>query len=235
MKKIFKFLKTLFIVFILTCIFIVGVITINGYNMYKDAVNKISIEDRVDEIRIKKGYVKIEQIPKEYKEAVISIEDHRFYNHSGIDYISTFRAFFNNIQAKSLAEGGSTITQQLSKNMYFTQEKKFVRKVAELFVAFKLEKKYSKNDILELYINLSYYGNGYNGIDAACKGYFKKEPINMTLDESTLLAGIPNAPSVYALTANPELSRQRQKQVLNSMVKYNYLTDELAKEVMNKY
>lgn len=203
--------------------------------MYKDAVNKISIEDRVDEIRIKKGYVKIEQIPKEYKEAVISIEDHRFYNHSGIDYISTFRAFFNNIQAKSLAEGGSTITQQLSKNMYFTQEKKFERKVAELFVAFKLEKKYSKNDILELYINLSYYGNGYNGIDAACKGYFKKEPINMTLDESTLLAGIPNAPSVYALTANPELSRQRQKQVLNSMVKYNYLTDELAKEVMNKY
>lgn len=235
MKKFLNFVRTLVILCIIIVIVVVGVVTYNGYNMYKEAVAKISIEDRVSEIVNSKEYIKINEIPKEYKDAVVSIEDHRFYNHGGIDIVSTFRAIFNNIQAMSLVEGGSTITQQLSKNMYFTQEKKFERKIAELFVAFKLEKKYSKEEILELYINLSYYGNGYYGIGEASLGYFKKLPKDMSLDESSLLAGIPNAPSVYALNVNPTLARERQKQVLNSMVKYNYLTDELAKEVMNKY
>ena len=104
-------------------------------------------------------------------------------------------------------EGGSTITQQLAKNLYFSQEKEMTRKVAEMFMAFDLERHYSKEEILELYVNTIYFGNGYYSVAEASEGYFGKAPSEMTEYESTLLAGIPNAPSVYALTANPDWRR----------------------------
>ena len=129
-------------------------------------------------------------------------------------------------------EGGSTITQQLAKNLYFTQEKKVERKVAEVFMAVELEKEYSKKDILELYVNSIYFGNNYYCVKDASMGYFGKEPGKMTEYESTLLAGIPNAPSVYALTANPDLAAQRQRQVLEKMIKYKYLTSEEAEKIL---
>ena len=102
------------------------------------------------------------------------------------------------------------------------------RKIAELIMSSNLEKKYSKQEIFELYVNTIYYGNGYYGIRAASKGYFKKEPKDLTLSECTLLAGVPNAPSVYAPTANLDLCKNRQQKVIRSMVKYNYLTQEQA-------
>lgn len=208
--------------------------SISGYNMYRQAIDKISLHDKVNQIRSSNDYVKIDEMTKDYKNAVVAIEDHRFYEHSGIDYVSTFRAVIKNIQTGELAEGGSTITQQLAKNMYFTQEKKFERKVAELFVAFKLEKEYSKDEILEMYINIMYFGNGYYGIGKACRGYLYKEPIKMTLYEATLLAGLPNAPSIYALNENPELAKERQIKVLDSMVKYNYISQSEADNVINE-
>ena len=128
----------------------------------------------------------------------------------------------------SYVEGGSTITQQLAKNIYFTQEKKMTRKIAEMFMAFKIERNLSKEEILELYLNTSYFGNGYDTVKEASRGYFGKEPNEMTDGECVMLAGIPNAPSVYAPTVNPELAKQRQKQVLDKMVKYEYLTQEEA-------
>lgn len=133
---------------------------------------------------------------------------------------------------KKLAEGGSSITQQLAKNLYFSQEKKFLRKVAELFVAFDLEKNYSKDEILELYLNTIYFGSGYYCVYDAAEGYFGKEPGQMNDFESTLLAGIPNAPSVYALTNKPELAAQRQRTVLECMVDQKYLTSDDAKEIL---
>lgn len=123
---------------------------------------------------------------------------------------------------------------QLSKNIYFTQEKKFTRKIAEVFMALEIEKNYEKDEILELYLNTSYFGDGYYTIKEACRGYYNKELNEITDYEATLLAGIPNAPSIYAPTKNPELAKQRQKQVINKMIKYNYLTQEKANEILNQ-
>ena len=141
-------------------------------------------------------------------------------------------ATWNNIKSWSLREGGSTITQQLAKNLYFTQERSFIRKAAEMFMAFRLEQTYTKDEILELYVNSIYFGDGYYCVRDASEGYFGKEPGEMTDYESTLLAGIPNAPSVYSLTANPDLAEQRQQYVLRQMEKYGYLDAQEANAIL---
>ena len=154
MKKILKVLLVLVLIGISLSLLVIG----NGYNMYKEAIDKISIEDKVKEIQSKENYTKVSELPQMYINAVISVEDHRFYKHPGIDIIAIGRAVVNDIKAMSLVEGGSTITQQLAKNIYFTQEKKFERKIAEVFMAFEIEKRYNKKEILELYLNTSYFG-----------------------------------------------------------------------------
>lgn len=148
----------------------------------------------------------------------------------GFDFVATCRAIVANLVDGELSQGGSTITQQLAKNLYFTQEKNFTRKVAELFVSFDLERNYSKDEILELYINTIYYGKGYYGIWQASEGFYKKYPSELTDYEATYLAGIPNAPSIYSSDRHASLAKQRQKQVVSAMIKYGYLTtDESAK------
>lgn len=198
--------------------------------MYKVAIENVPLEEKIEEIKEKEGYTKISELPQIYIEAIISVEDHRFYKHSGIDLIAIGRAIINDIKAMGFVEGGSTITQQIAKNEYFTQEKKLTRKVAEVFMAFELEKKYSKDEILEIYINTIYFGNGYYNVKDACKGYFGKTIDKMTKGECIMLAGIPNAPSVYNPKENLELAKQRQKQVADKMVEYGYLTE---KEILN--
>lgn len=202
--------------------------------MYQEAISKISLEDKVEMIRADENYVTLNEVPEEYIDAVISVEDHRFYTHFGIDIVSLSRAVITNIYNMKLAEGGSTITQQLAKNMYFSQEKAFSRKVAELLVAFDLEENYSKDDIIEMYINVAYFGDGFYGIKEAAVGYLGKEPKNMTLEECTLLAGIPNAPSVYALSNNSDLTIQRQIQVIDAMVKYDSMDVKEAETLKNE-
>lgn len=205
-----------------------------GYEMYKDALANMPVKEKVATIQAKTNYTKIENMPEIYKNAVIAVEDRRFYLHGGVDTIAIMRAIINDIKAGELKEGGSTITQQLAKNIYFTQERKLTRKIAEVFMAYELEKECEKDEILELYLNTSYFGDGYYCVGDAAKGYFGKEPIEMSLYESTLLAGIPNAPSVYAPTKNPDLATQRQKQVLDKMVDCGYLTEESAISVMSE-
>ena len=225
-----KLLKKVIIGIILLCL-IIGVIVVgNGYMMYKKAIEEVPLSTLVEEIKSKQNYTEINELPKIYIDAVIAVEDHRFYKHNGIDVIAIGRAIINDIKAMRFVEGGSTITQQLSKNTYFTQEKKLTRKVAEVFMALEIEKNYDKDEILELYLNTSYFGDGYYTIKDACKGYFDKEPMQMTDYEAILLAGIPNAPSVYAPTKNPDLAKQRQKQVMDKMVKHGYLTKEKSKQ-----
>ena len=227
-----KLLKKVIIGIIILCL-IIGIIVIgNGYAMYKNAIEETPLSVMVEEIKSKDNYTKIEELPKMYKDAVIAVEDHRFYNHNGVDVIAICRAIVNDIKAMSFVEGGSTITQQLSKNVYFTQEKKMTRKVAEVFMALEIEKNYDKEEILELYLNTSYFGDGYYTIKDACKGYFYKEPMQMTDYEAILLAGIPNAPSVYAPTKNPDLAKQRQRQVMEKMIKYGYLTEKEAENIL---
>lgn len=227
-----KLLKKVIIGIILLCL-IIGVIVVgNGYMMYKEAIEEVPLSTLVEEIKSKQNYTEIKELPKIYIDAVIAVEDHRFYKHNGIDVIAIGRAIINDIKAMRFVEGGSTITQQLSKNTYFTQEKKLTRKVAEVFMALEIEKNYDKEEILELYLNTSYFGDGYYTIKDACKGYFYKEPMQMTDYEAILLAGIPNAPSVYSPTKNPDLAKQRQRQVMEKMIKYGYLTEKEAENIL---
>ncbi len=230
MKKV---LKIAFLVILIVAI-IFGVFIFRGYKTYKQAIEETSIEEMVEEIRSKKSYTKISDMPQIYLDAVVAVEDHRFYDHKGIDIIAISRAIINDIKAFELKEGGSTITQQLAKNIYFTQEKSANRKIAEIFMAIELEKNLEKDEILELYLNTSYFGEGNYTVKDASNFYFKKEPKKMTNYEATMLAGIPNAPSVYAPTKNLSLAKQRQKQVIDKMVKYEYLTEEEAKKILDK-
>ena len=163
-----------------------------------------------------------------YRNAVISVEDHRFYDHGPVDFIAIARAVFTNVKNGELQEGGSTITQQVAKNVIFSQEQSWLRKLGEIFAAYDLEKNYTKNEIFELYVNTSYFGDGYYGIYDASYGYYKKSPRDLNLDESSMLAGVPNAPSVYAPTVNPDLAKKRQYHVLNTMLEYGYITKDEA-------
>ncbi len=225
-----KLLKKVFFLILIIVIVTVAGVTIFGYKYYKDTIKMVPIESRVAEIRNDYTFVKKEDLTKDYLNAVVAIEDRRFYSHGPVDFIGILRALLSNLKNQELREGGSSITQQVAKNIYYINEKNVIkRKVAEVFTAIDLEKKYTdKNDILELYVNTIYFGNGYYGIKEACNGYLKKEPSEMTLAEATMLAGVPNAPSVYAPTVNKEFCKQRQKQVINAMVKENYITQETA-------
>lgn len=220
--RIIKKLLTLIFLIILIITIIVGY---NGYKMYKQAINEMPIDKKIKELKEKNNYTKLEDTTKTFKNAVLAVEDHRFYNHRGIDLISTAKAFFTNLKNKEIITGGSSITQQLAKNMYFTQKKEFSRKFAEIFVVSYLEDNLTKDEIFELYINTIYYGNGYYGIGNASRGYFDKEPKDLTDYEATILAGLPNAPSAYSLKNHKDLAEKRQKQVLDAMVKYKYITN----------
>lgn len=149
MKVIGKIIKGLLVVAFLMIVCVSGIFIYKGYNMYKNAVEEMSIEDKVNEIRAKENYTKIEELPEIYLEAIISVEDHRFYEHWGVDVLATLRAAYNDIRAMSFVEGGSTITQQLAKNLYFTQEKKVERKLRK----FSWQLNWKKNIVKRTYWN----------------------------------------------------------------------------------
>lgn len=231
MKKLKKLIRRFFFLAVAIIVIAGSALVGSGYKMYRDALDYQSIESKVAEIQSNPSYTTLSEMPELYLDAVVAVEDHRFEQHFGIDPIAIGRAAWNNLTSWSLREGGSTITQQLAKNMYFTQEKSFIRKIAEMFMAFRLENSYTKDKILELYVNSIYFGDGYYCVRDASQGYFGKEPIDMTGYESTLLAGIPNAPSVYSLTANPDLAKQRQQYVIQQMVRYGYISEDEGKEL----
>lgn len=228
MRSLLRLIRKILIVVILLVAAVATYLIYEGYQMYEEALVETPVQQVMAVIQNKSHYTKLDQVPKIYVNAVISTEDHRFYTHNGIDVIAIARALWHNIQAGSLKEGGSTITQQLAKNQFFTQKKELTRKIAEVFMVREIEKLYSKEEILELYINSIYYGEGYYCIYDASMGYFGKIPADLNGSECTMLAGIPNAPSVYAPTTNPDLARQRQLQVVKDMVIWGYLTKEEA-------
>lgn len=227
MKLFKKFLILLLILIIISASFIFLI----GYGYYSDALKEKPLLTRVEEITSKESYISFDELPENYINAVISVEDHRYYDHGAIDPIGIARAIWTNIKSGELQEGGSTITQQVAKNVVFTQEETFKRKLGELFAAYDLEKSYSKNEIFALYVNSSYFGDGYYGIYEASNGYYNKEPKDLTLSEASMLAGIPNAPSVYAPTVNPDLAKKRQAHVLRKMLEYAYITQEQSDSI----
>lgn len=227
-----KWVKRILIVLLLALIIITAIILLNGYHLYQSVLSETSLTDKINEIKENEDYVSLSDVPNYYKNAIIAVEDHRYYDHGAIDIIAIGRAIVSNIQAGSFNEGGSTISQQVAKNLYFITEDDVVsRKIAEIFMAFDLENHYSKDDILEFYMNTIYFGEGYYGIKEAAAGYYNKEPKDLTLYEATMLAGVPNAPSVYAPTVNPDLAKSRQGKVIRSMVEYGYLSQEEADKI----
>src|SRR3989339_691371 len=182
----------------------------------------------------KRTIAPLAQIPKDMINAIIAIEDTRFYQHWGIDPYRIVGAFLSNIKAFGVVEGGSTITQQLSKVIFLSRRKTLARKVKEVILAFQLERDYSKNEILEMYLNQIYFGNGAYGGATAAKVYFGKNVQNLTLEECALLAGLPRAPSSYSPFRNPEKTIQRRAVVLARMRVVGFITDEQKKEAEEK-
>lgn len=159
--KIFKRILLFLLIVILVIVFYFG---FNGYILYKEAMDESTLEERISSLQGENYFTPFSEMPSYYIDAVICIEDHRFYSHSGVDYIATIRALRNNLISMEAKEGGSSITQQVAKNLCFTQEKTLYRKVAELFVVPRLEKDCSKEEIFELYVNNMYFGSGYYNI-----------------------------------------------------------------------
>jgi len=226
-----KILKKLLIFLLILLLLVSTFIFLIGFGYYSKTLHEKSLTSRVEEVTSKEHFVSFEQLPKNYINAVIAVEDHRYYEHGPVDFIGIARALYTNIRDGEFDEGGSTITQQVAKNIIFNQDKTLIRKIGEIFGAYDLEKNYSKDEILALYVNSNYFGDGYYGIYAASMGYYKKEPKDLTLEEASMLAGIPNAPSVYSPSINPNLAKKRQSHVLNAMVQYGYITEEEANSI----
>lgn len=227
-----KLIKRFFLIILLSIVILFGIIYYNGYKLYKTTISQQPLYEKVESIRNNDNFTSNDNVPVFYKNAIIAVEDHRFYNHGTIDIISIGRAIVSNIKQQDFKEGGSTITQQTAKNLYFMEEKDVTsRKIAEILVGNDLQKNYTKDEILELYYNTIYFGDGYYGIAEASNGYLNKFPSEMNISEATMLAGVPNAPSLYAPTANIELTQKRQKKVISSMVEYGYLTQEEADSI----
>ena len=171
-----------------------------------------------------------EEIPDTLKEAVVAVEDKRFYSHRGIELISIIRALVANLRAGEIVEGGSTITQQLAKNLFLTQERTLDRKFKEAVYSLKLEMCCSKEEILEMYINVIYFGHGTYGCEMASRFYFGKSVKDLDLAEAALLAGIIKGPEIYSPYHNLELAEQSKALVLDLMVQQGYINPHVAEQ-----
>ena len=177
--------------------------------------------------------VSIDKIPKHVQQAFIAIEDNRFYEHSGIDYRGTARALVSTLSGREV-QGGSTITQQLAKNAFLTQERSIIRKIKEAFIAKELEHKYTKDEILTMYLNQIYFGQGAYGIESASLYYFGKHVQNLDIAEAATLAAIPKSPNYYNPFENPKESKKRQELVIDQMVKYGFISVDSAAKAKAK-
>ena len=229
-----KFVKKLICFIFVMIIAAIGLVTYGGYQKYKQALMDKPLNEVILEMKSRDSYAEYSEIAEFYFDAVVAVEDRRFYDHSGFDFIGTARAVVNDIKARRFNEGGSTISQQLAKNLYFPADNSPERKVAEIFMAVKIEKEYSKQQVLELYANAIYFGSGYYCIKDAAQGYFGKTPDLLDEYEASMLAGIPNAPSVYSPAVNPALAAERQRQVLVAMADCDYIEKTKIEEIMSK-
>ncbi|MCE5282659.1 MAG: PBP1A family penicillin-binding protein [Deltaproteobacteria bacterium] len=191
-------------------------ITTRVYSDNNELIDEFFLEDR--------KVIKYEDIPKVVIQAFVAAEDARFFQHQGFDMQSMSRAFFKNLEAGRIVQGGSTITQQVAKALYLSSEKSYIRKLREALLAYKIDKYLSKEEIITLYLNHIYLGHGTYGIEAAAQGYFGKSAQELTLAETALLAGLPKAPSNYSPYLHPDRAYQRQAYVLTRMMEDGYIT-----------
>jgi penicillin-binding protein 1A len=196
--------------------------------VYSDDGRKIA--EFFEERRIIKS---LDEMPPALINAFIAAEDSRFYKHKGIDFYSIIRAFFKNLEAGTIVQGGSTITQQVTKSFLLSPERSYTRKLKEAILAYRIDKAFNKKEILFLYLNQIYLGHGAYGVEAAAENYFGKSVKEMNLAECAILAGLPQAPSKYSPFKHPERAKQRQIYVLNRMVDEGYISNIQATEAIN--
>ncbi|WP_415776638.1 biosynthetic peptidoglycan transglycosylase [Erysipelothrix urinaevulpis] len=203
-----------------------------GYADYKKIVHEQPIQQKIEAIFKSDNYVSLNQTADMLTKAIVTTEDVRFYKRqSPLDYKSIARAIYTNIKNLRMMEGASTIPQQVAKNLYFDHSPSMTRKVSEYFIAKDLMTMYTHDEVLSIYLNIIYFGDGYTGIKLASRGYFSKDPSGLNDFEATLLAGLPQAPSVYQLSTNYHGARQRQRHVLDQLVKNKHLSQEQSDEI----
>ena len=195
----------------------------------------LNMEEVINPLREDANWVKLADIPKNMQNALIAIEDHKFYEHDGISPTSILRAILANVSKGEVAQGGSTLTQQFVKNTFLTHEQTMERKIEEAILSVVLEDKYSKDEILEMYLNTTYFGAGATGIHQASKAYFGKHVSRLTLEEAAVLAALPYAPSALNPLEHPIECKQRQMLVLNAMAKHGFITQDAADEAKAEY
>jgi len=186
-----------------------------AYSSEGEVIGEFYIERRV--------VVPLTTMPKFLIDAFLAAEDSGFYEHEGVSYISIARAFYKNVKAGRIVQGGSTITQQVARSFFLSSEKKISRKIREVIMAYRIERELNKDEILNLYLNQIYLGNGAYGVQAAAETYFGKDVEELTISEAALLAGLPKAPSKYSPYTNLERAKERQEFVLNRMVEEEYI------------
>ena len=222
--------KKLFRIF-LFLLLILGVVLVTlfgqGYFRYERETEVMPLDKAVEAYTGKDDYVPYDQIDQDFVHAVVSVEDKRFFERKGYDLIALCRALYHNFLAKDFIEGGSTISEQIAKNLYLGG---FINgleeKTAGIFLMMALEQKYSKEELFALYANMNYYGDGYWGIGEAAEGYYGCSADDLSLGQAAILAGIPNAPAIYQLSDGYEQAKERQAWVLQTMVNNNYISEE---------
>lgn len=203
------------------CLALIIIVCISGFNLYYSLPANSMYNFETDLSKQVSAnipeYTPIDQVPNDFLKAIVAVEDHKFYKHHGFDLEAIGRAVYINLKGGTVRQGGSTITQQLAKNLFLSNDKTYHRKLEELALAIRLERLYTKDEILEMYINVIYYGSDAYGIQAASRTYFGKNAKGLTRDECALLAGLPQAPSIYNPKTNPALALKRQATVLSLM------------------
>ena len=230
--------KKILIVFLAILIILTGTVGIfmaQGYQCYQDTVRTESIQDAVSQYTSKAGYTAYENIDTDFVNAVVSVEDKRFFTRDGFDWIALTRAIIANTMALKMIEGGSTLSQQISKNLYYQHTSRGIKqKIAEVFIMNDLENQYLKEDLFALYANMNYYGDGYWGIEEAAEGYYGVSASDLTVAESAMLAGIPNAPALYQLSTGYDEAKKRQEKVLGLMLNNEYISEDIYNEAMKE-
>ena len=221
-----KFIRKLFLIFLLIFVIVMTTLLSQGYVRYEREIKNKPLDQAVDEYRNKENYVEFEDIDDDFVKAVISVEDKRYFDRKGYDIIALFRALYHDFLAKDIVEGGSTISEQIAKNLYLGgYVNGMEEKMAEIYLMLDLEKHYSKQELFALYANMNYYGDGYYGIYDASMGYYHNSPSDLSLAKAAMLAGIPNAPSIYQLSSGYELAKERQEWVLYTMLNNGYISE----------
>ena len=226
-----KALKSLLITILVAVVAAGGFYVYKGMERAKVLEEQFPLEQLVEQVETSPSYVPYDQIDPFLLEATVAVEDARFYDHNGLDWIGLIRAGLSQIVPVFGKSGGSTITQQVVKNLYGQYDQGLDWKIPEMFLALQLEKGLDKNEILTLYVNIINYGDGYTGINEASWGYFGVAPIDLSDWQASLLVGIPQSPANLQLSDHYEQALSKQRVVLEAMVRNKMISSEQADEI----